>query len=72
MNIQRALTYLLIALAIAGAAVIILNIWGVDMGELFYRLLGTIGVLALLAGFLLAVKSDFSEHKRLKDDNFID
>lgn len=72
MNIQRALTYLLIALAVTGAFILILHIWGVDMGQLFYRLLATIGVLAVLAGFLLAVKADFSEHKRLKDENFID
>lgn len=72
MNIQRALTYLLIFLALAAALIIILHIWGVDFGVLFYRLLGTIGVLAVLAGFLLAVRSDFSEHKRLKDENYLD
>lgn len=72
MNLQRALTYFLITLAILGATILILHIWGIDMGQLFYRLLATIGVLAVLAGFLLAVKADFSEHKRLKDENFID
>ncbi|PZQ45308.1 MAG: hypothetical protein DI551_07745 [Micavibrio aeruginosavorus] len=72
MNLQRALIYLLISLAIAAAAIIILHIWGVDLGALFFKLLATIGILALLVGFLLVVKADFSEHKRLKDENFID
>ena len=72
MSIQRALSLFLVALAVAAALIIILHIWGVDLGALFYKLLGTIGVLAVLAGFVLAVKSDFAEHKRLKDENFLD
>ncbi len=72
MNLHRALIYALVLLAVASGAVVILHIWGVDLGALFYKLLATFGVLALVAGFLLVVKSDFSEHKRLKDQNFID
>lgn len=72
MNLQRFLAFSLIALAVAAAALVIAHIWGVDLGALFFKLLGTIGVLALLAGFLLVAKADFSEHKRLKDENFID
>ncbi len=72
MNLHRALIYFIIGLAVTGAALVILQIWGVDLGDLLYKLLATIGVLILLAGFLLVVKSDFGEHKRLKDNNFID
>ncbi len=72
MSLHRALILIIIGLAIMGASLIILQIWGVDLGELLYKLLATIGVLILLAGFLLVVKSDFGEHKRLKDQNFID
>jgi len=72
MNLHRVLIFFIIGLAITGAALVILQIWGVDLGELLYKLLATIGVLILLAGFLLVVKSDFGEHKRLKDQNFID
>lgn len=72
MNLHRALIIFIIGLAVTGAALVILQIWGVDLGDLLYKLLATIGVLILLAGFLLVVKSDFGEHKRLKDNNFID
>jgi hypothetical protein len=72
MNMHRALVLCLIGFAIGAAALVILNIWGVDLGDLLWKLLATMGVLALLAGFLLVVRSDFGEHKRLKDNDFID
>lgn len=72
MNIHRTLIYILMGLAIGGAALIILSIWGVDLSDLIYKLLATIGVLILLIGFLLVVRADFSDHKRLKDQNYLD
>lgn len=69
---HRGLLYTLIGLVIACAGLIILNIWGVDIGELFYKILGTFIVLIILVGFLMVVKMDFGEHKRLKDQNYID
>ncbi len=69
---NRTLLMIMIGLTIAAAAIIILNIWGVSFGDLFLKLLGTIGVLILLVGFLMVVKLDFGEHKRLKDQNYID
>lgn len=72
MNLHRVLIKALIGLVMAGAVLLILRIWGVFLDGVFFKLLGTIGILILLAGFLLAVKQDFGEHKRLKDENFID
>ena len=72
MNMHRILILSLIGLAIAAAALIILSIWGVDLSDVIYKLLATIGVLVLLIGFLLVVKLDFGEHKRLTDQNYID
>ena len=72
MNFHRGLILFLVGLACFGACLMILNIWGVDLGDLFYKLLATAGILAVLAGFLLVVKSDFGEHKKLKDQNYID
>ncbi len=69
---QRSLLLILIGLVIAGAALIILSIWGVDLGAALFKILATIGVLVLLVGFLMVVKMDFGEHKRLKDENFLD
>lgn len=72
MNMHRILICTLVGLAVAAATLMILSIWGVDLSEVFYKLLATIGVLILLVGFLLVVKLDFGDHKRLKDQNYID
>jgi hypothetical protein len=72
MNMHKILISTLIGLAITAATLVILSIWGVDLSELLYKLLATIGVLILLIGFLLVVKLDFGDHKRLKDQNYID
>lgn len=73
MTLHRALVYALIGLVTLGGLVVILQIWGVLFDpSLFFKLLGTIGVLVLVAGFLLVVQLDFGEHKRLKDENYID
>jgi hypothetical protein len=72
MSLHRVLVLFLVGLAIAAAALVILNIWGVDLGEILWKVLSTLGILALLIGFLLVVRSDFGEHKRLKDNDFID
>lgn len=71
-NANKYLIYTLVGLAISAAALIILSIWGVDLSKVLYKLLATIGVLVLLIGFLLVVKLDFGEHKKLKDQNYID
>lgn len=75
MNISahRALIYALVGLVLFGGLVIILQVWGLLLHPgLFLKLLATIGVLIFIAGFLLVVKLDFSEHKKLKDENYID
>lgn len=73
MSLHRALVLALIALVVLGGVIIILNIWGVFLdGALMFKLLATIGILILVFGFLLVVKADFGEHKRLKDGDFID
>lgn len=69
---QRSLLLVLIGLVIGGAALIILTIWGVDLGAALFKILATIGVLILLVGFLMVVKMDFGEHKRLKDQDYLD
>ena len=73
MTLHRALVYTLVGLVLVGALFVILSIWGVtfDPGLLF-KLLSTVGVLIVIVGFLLVVRSDLGEHKNLKDQNFID
>ena len=73
MNIHRLLLIGLIALVLLAGALLILHIWGLlGDGVLLFRLLCTIGVLILIAGFLLVVRDDFGEHKKLRDQNYLD
>lgn len=73
MSLHRALVITLIGLVLLGAMLIVLSIWGVFIDSNFlFKLLATIGVGILVIGFLLVVKMDFGEHKRLKDNDFID
>lgn len=71
-RLNRILLALLVTLVVAGAAIVLLEIWGFDFGEIFFRLIASIAVLVCLVGFLMVVKTDFSENQRLKDDNYID
>lgn len=62
-----------IALVLAGAAIIIAQIWFDFMTwDIFIKLLMTVGILGLVIGFLLVVQSDFGNKKQLKDDHYID
>lgn len=73
MSLHRTLVLALIGLVLLAGLLIILSIWGVLLdATLLFKLLGTIGILILIVGFLLVVKQDFGDHKRLKDQNFID
>jgi hypothetical protein len=73
MSLHRALVLALVGLVLLGGLLIILNIWGVAIdGDFLFKSLATIGILILVFGFLLVVKADFGEHKRLKDNDFID
>ncbi len=73
MNLHRALVLSLIGLVLLAGLIVILNIWGIGIGpDMIFKVLATIGVLILVIGFLLVVKMDFGEHKRLKDNDFID
>ena len=74
MNASNILIKLISALVILGGAIVILQIWGVDIfsWDLFLKIIGTLGVVILVLGFLIVVRSDFSDHKKLKDDNYLD
>lgn len=73
MSLHRALVISLIGLVLLGAFLIVLSIWGIVIdSSLLFKLLATIGILILVIGFLLVVKMDLGEHKRLKDNDFID
>jgi uncharacterized membrane protein YgdD (TMEM256/DUF423 family) len=73
MNMHRALVLSLIGLVLLSGILIILSIWGIGIEpDVIFKILATLGILILIVGFLLVVKMDFGEHKRLKDNDFID
>lgn len=63
----------LVALSVIGSGMLTLQIW-VQLFEwtIFLKLIGTLGVVVILLGFLLAVAEDFGTNKRLKDNNYLD
>lgn len=63
----------LVALSVVGSGLLTLQIW-VQMfqWDIFLKLIGTLGVVVVLLGFLVAVAEDFGTNKRLKDNNFVD
>lgn len=68
--------FLLIALiltVIAGAGLLIGQLWFDIMSwAVMGKALATLAILFVLIGFLLVVKSDFGQHKKMKDENYLD
>lgn len=63
----------LIGLAFVLAALILDRIWfKIVPWDIFLKLTATIAVTAGLAVFLILIRADFAEHKRLKDENYLD
>lgn len=63
----------LVALSVVGSGMLTLQIWAqLFEWAIFLKLIGTLGVVVVLLGFLLAVAEDFGTNKRLKDNNYID
>jgi Mn2+/Fe2+ NRAMP family transporter len=72
-RLHKPFLFLLVGSVCAVAAIVIAKIWGVELPEdLFFKIIATLGVLILLFGFLLVVNSDFGQHKKLKDENYLD
>ena len=72
-KLHKPFFFSLVGLVCIGAGIIIMKIWGFSLpDDLFFKILGTLAVLILLFGFLLVVNSDFGQHKKLKDENYLD
>ena len=64
---------ILVGLIVIAALLSIGQMWFILLSwDVFIKLIVTLGILTLLLGFLLIIKADFGEHKKLKDDNYID
>lgn len=72
-KLHKPFFFVLVALVCGIAGLAIMKIWGFELPEdLFFKIMGTLVVLILLFGFLLVVNSDFGQHKKLKDENYLD
>lgn len=73
MRFHNVLLYALIGMAVCGAALVLDRVWFQTVPwDIFIKLLLSLVVLAVLDGFLMIVRADFSQHKKLKDDNYLD
>ena len=63
----------LILLICSGACLIIVQIWNPFLGwGTFIKILLTLIILIIVIGLLMVFRSDLSEHKKLKDENYLD
>ena len=70
---HKPLLYIVIGCVLGGAGLTILQMWTQMIAwDDFLKVLGTLGIVLVVAGFLLVVKSDLGEHKKLKDHNYLD
>lgn len=63
-----------IIIMVCGSALLcILQLWTSIMPwDIFLKVLATLGILTALAGFALVAKADLGEHKKMKDENYLD
>lgn len=70
---HKKLVQIVIGCVIAGAVLTVLQIWTQFIAwDAFLKIGGTLAVVILAIGFVIVAKSDFSEHKKLKDENYLD
>jgi hypothetical protein len=63
----------LVGTVVLAAVLAILQMWFMVFSwDIFIKILGTLGIIFLLVGFLMAVGSDMGNKKNLKDQNYLD
>ena len=57
---------------VAGSSLLLLQIWFDLFNDLiFWKLLVTLGILGCLGSFMIAIRQDMDEEKKMKDDKFV-
>lgn len=73
MRFHNALLYALVGMAVCGAALVLDQVWFEAVSwDTFIKLLLSLVILAVLDVFLMIVRADFSQNKKLKDENYLD
>ena len=70
---HRLLMIAVISMIVVSGFLIVVQIWyPVVSMDVFIKLLMTFGIFTLIAGLVLVLRSDLQQHKRLKDENYLD
>lgn len=70
---HKVLLSILILLVITAAGMTIGQVWGPFMAwDLYIKAVITISILVVLLAFLMVVKADLGQHRKLKDENYLD
>lgn len=63
----------IIIMVCGGALLSIAQLWVTLLPwDIFIKMVITLGILTVLAAFVLVVKADLGAHKKMKDENYID
>ncbi len=63
----------LISIVLGAALVTIIQLWVPFLSwDVYVKAMITCGILTLVIGFLVIIKADLGEHKKLKDENYLD
>lgn len=69
----NALVKCIVVLVLAGAALVLLQMWfHIFDATIFWKLLVTLVIIGSVASFIIAVKQDLTDEKKLKDDKYLD
>ncbi len=70
---HKKLVQIIVGCVLLGALLTIAQIWtGFITWDDFMKIAATLGIVIVALGFVLVAKADFSEHKKMRDDNYLD
>lgn len=70
---HNTLVKVVIGCVLLGAALTIAQIWLQFISwDDFFKIGTTLAIVIVAIGFVIVAKSDFSEHKKMKDENYLD
>lgn len=73
MTTNRILLITILIMVSLGAILTILQLWGIGIGwSTYVKLIATLGILTLLTAFIMILKADLGDHKKMKDENYLD
>lgn len=70
---HKTLMIALVVLVCGIGVLTIAQVWGFGPGwDTYTKAVVTMGILVLMAAFGMVIKADFGQHKKLKDENYLD